>query len=355
MKKIREGWGYDVPRIQHGGLEMTQGTLFDKGKWWDEYWAGMPEFQQENQASDSSIIVHFRNSQDRRSFLRKLDEDPGRQKSIWYPKMEYLQQSKKSSSTSVTQGSYPIYVISKGRWETGQTVKTLQKLGIAFKLVVEPQEREHYIWQAGEENVLALPFSNLGQGSIPARNWCWEHAKSLNFSYHWIMDDNIDGFYKLNNNLKIKIIDENPFQQMENFVTRFSNVALAGPQYEFFACRRSEYAPFRLNTRIYSCILIKNDLPYGWRGRYNEDTDLSLRALKDSWCTVLFNFFLIKKMPTMKMKGGNTDELYKKDGRRKMAESLKEQHPDIVTITEKWGRFQHQVNYTGFTQELKLK
>jgi hypothetical protein len=50
----------------------------------------------------------------------------------------------------------------------------------------------------------------------------------------------------------------------------------------------------------------------------------------------------------MSMKGGNTDELYKGDGRRKMAESLLEQHPDVVTIIEKWGRWQHQVNYKPF-------
>ncbi len=103
-----------------------------------------------------------------------------------------------------------------------------------------------------------------------------------------------------------------------------------------------------MNTRIYSCILIKNDIPYRWRGRYNEDTDLSIRALKDGWCTVLFNAFLAGKSATMSMKGGNTDELYQDDGRMKMAESLRDQHPDIVEITEKWGRPQHHVNYKIF-------
>jgi hypothetical protein len=31
-----------------------------------------------------------------------------------------------------------------------------------------------------------------------------------------------------------------------------------------------------------------------------------------------------------------------------MAQSLQEQHPDIVKITQKWGRWQHQVNYRVF-------
>ena len=113
-----------------------------------------------------------------------------------------------------------------------------------------------------------------------------------------------------------------------------------------------------MNTRIYSCILINNSIPYKWRGRYNEDTDLSIRALKDGWCTILFYSFLAEKTTTMTMKGGNTDELYKQDekidGRLLMAQSLQKQHPDIVKVVRKWGRWQHSVDYSGFKNN-KLK
>ena len=53
----------------------------------------------------------------------------------------------------------------------------------------------------------------------------------------------------------------------------------------------------------------------------------------------------------MTMRGGNTESLYKldnEDGRLLMAQSLQQQHPDVVTITRKWGRWQHQVNYLPF-------
>jgi hypothetical protein len=121
--------------------------------------------------------------------------------------------------------------------------------------------------------------------------------------------------------------------------------------------------PFLLNTRVYSCILIKNDIAYRWRGRYNEDTDLSLRALKDGWCTVLFYAFLADKIATLSMRGGNTDELYKgvnaedktQDGRWQMVESLCCQHPDVVKITRKWGRWQHQVDYRPFKRNRLIK
>jgi hypothetical protein len=114
--------------------------------------------------------------------------------------------------------------------------------------------------------------------------------------------------------------------------------------------------PYRLNTRIYSCILLKNSLPYRWRGMYNEDTDLSIRALKDGWCTMLFNSFLANKETTMRAKGGNTDELYKQTNNRlEFAKSLHEQHPDVVDVVQKFGRWHHQVNYKPFKKNRLVK
>ena len=107
---------------------------------------------------------------------------------------------------------------------------------------------------------------------------------------------------------------------------------------------------------MYSCILNQNDIPYSWRGRYNEDTDLSLRALKDGWCTILFQAFLCDKTTTMTMTGGNTEELYEiEDGRLKMAQSLVDQHPDVAKVSWKWGRWQHHVNYKPFKHNKLIK
>lgn len=245
---------------------------------------------------------------------------------------------------------YPVYIISKGRWETRLTSKALESIGVPYSIVVEPQEAERYAEVIDPEKVLVLPFSNLGQGSIPARNYVWDHARQSGAFRHWILDDNISTFFRLNRNLKIPVGDGTIFRCAEEFVDRYENVAKAGFNYKMFASRKTVMPPYYLNTRVYSCILLRNDIEYEWRGRYNEDTDLSLRLLKDGWCTVLFNAFLAEKQPTMTMKGGNTDELYIGDGRRAMAESLVEQHPDVARVTYKWGRWQHHVDYSGFAR-----
>ena len=93
----------------------------------------------------------------------------------------------------------------------------------------------------------------------------------------------------------------------------------------------------------HNCLLVKNDLPNRWRGRYNEDTDLCLQVLSDGWCTVLFNAFLVLKMRTMTMKGGNSAELYQGDGRLKMARSLERAWPGVVETKRRFQRPQHVV------------
>lgn len=251
---------------------------------------------------------------------------------------------------------YPIYIISKGRWESRLTSKALEEMNIPYHIVIEPQEYELYSAVIDKSKILTLPFSNLGQGSIPARNWVWEHALTTKAERHWIMDDNIDGFGRLHNNYKIRSTSGAILKAAEDFVDRYTNVAIAGLNYDYFLPRKSKQPAFLLNTRIYSCILLKNDLSYRWRGRYNEDTDLSIRVLKDKWCTVLFYALYCYKVPTLQMGGGNTDTIYNTgDNRKEFAESLQRQHPDIVQVVWRFNRWHHEVNYSGFRRNKLIK
>ncbi len=251
---------------------------------------------------------------------------------------------------------YPVYIVSKGRWKSRLTSKVLDRMKVPYKIVVEPQEFERYAEFIDSQKILTLPFSDLGQGSIPARNWIWEHSITLGAERHWILDDNIEAFNRLNRNIKPIVETGAIFKAAEDFVNRYENIAIAGFNYYSFCKTTERLPPYYLNTRIYSCILIKNDLPYRWRGRYNEDTDLSIRALKDGWCTVLFNAFLAGKVTTMRMSGGNTDHVYTDgDDRLKFAQALQELHPDVVKVVWKFNRWHHQVDYKPFKKNKLIK
>lgn len=252
---------------------------------------------------------------------------------------------------------YPIYVISKGRYEQTLTANFLQEDGVPFHIVVEPQEYDLYRKALPEVSILQLPFSNLGLGSIPARNWCWEHSKAEGHKRHWILDDNIYYVYRRYKAQRIRCNSEVAFACSEDFADRYENIAILGLNYRFHAPDTSKLPPFFLNNHVYSCLLIDNALPYRWRGRYNEDTDLCLQVLAAGLCTVLLNAFLISKVTTMVMKGGNSDQLYKGDGRLKMARSLERMWPGVVETRRRYKRPQHVVkdSWKRFDTPLKLK
>lgn len=250
---------------------------------------------------------------------------------------------------------YPIYIISKGRYNNPLTTRAMDICGIDYRIVVEPKEYEKYLEVIDKQKIIILPdnFSELGQGSIPVRNWVWEHSIISGYKKHWILDDNIFKFMRLNNNKRIQCRSSQIFRILEDFTDRYSNIGLSGFNYQNFAHDRVEMPPYKINTRIYSCILIDNSLPFRWRGKYNEDTDLSINVLKSGLCTILFNALLIDKTGTGRNTGGNQNIYAETDNRKEFAESLQILHPDIVKVTWKFNRWHHDVNYKVFKQKLQ--
>jgi hypothetical protein len=80
-----------------------------------------------------------------------------------------------------------------------------------------------------------------------------------------------------------------------------------------------------------------------------------LQVLADGWCTLLMNAFMVKKMTTMTMHGGNTDDFYQGDGRLRMSRSLERLWPGVVETKRRYGRPQHVINWRKFRTELRLK
>lgn len=266
----------------------------------------------------------------------------------------------------------PIYIPSKGRADICMTMKALEPMGINYSVIVEPEEESKYRFYFRKYklsgNIIILDMSykkkyetlddiglNKSVGPGAARNFAWDHAISTGAKWHWVMDDNIKDFYRLNRNIKARVHASNFFKVMEIFCNRFKNVVMGGPNYEMFVPRKRKSPPYILNTRIYSCNLIRNDIPFRWRGRYNEDTILSLDILKADWCTVQFNAFLQDKKPTQTLKGGNSDEFYFKEGTKPKSKMLEEVHPDVAKVVWKFNRWHHHVDYSPFKKNKLIK
>lgn len=262
---------------------------------------------------------------------------------------------------SPTDPQFPLYIVSKGRHESRLTSRTLEGMKVPYFIVVEAQEFDAYAAVIDRSKILVLDpsyqrdydtFDDLGdtksRGPGPARNFVWDHAIASGAKWHWVMDDNISYFFRLNRNMKIPVSTGAIFRAMEDFCLRYRNIAMAGPNYFMFASRKQKAKPFVTNTRIYSCNLIRNDVPFRWRGRYNEDTDLSLRMLKAHWCTVQFNAFLQGKAPTQSVPGGNTSDFYAREGTLAKSKMQVAMHPDVSKLVWRFGRWHHHVDYKPF-------
>ena len=268
---------------------------------------------------------------------------------------------------------YPIYVVSKNRGDSRLTIKCLERLNIPYYVVIEPQNYGEYKVVIDKKKILVLPYSNSGDGVGRSRNWVWDHSKSMGFKRHWVMDDNIVDFHRLYGNRKLPIGDGGMFRVCEEFVDRFKNVPISGLQYDFFTIDKGSYPPFVRNSRIYSVLLIENSSPFRWRGRYNEDTIISLDCLKHNpknpfdiktyketnwsgdYCTIQFNCLLQQKSPTQKLGGGNSDEFYFKEGTYNKSKMLEVVHSDVSKVKYMYNRYHHIVNYLPFkNNKLKL-
>ena len=255
----------------------------------------------------------------------------------------------------MTKIKYPIYVISKGRHDVAFTAEMFKKDKVPFHIVVEPQEFDDYARFYPEDMILVTPFSNLGKGSIPVRNFIWEHSSKLGYERHWCFDDNIRYVNFYHKGRRFHCQSSLGIKAVEKFTDRYENIAISGMNYTFFVVPTDYVPSYVTNTKVYSNLLIKNDLDFRWRGRYNEDTDLCLQALSKGWCTVQINTFMIKKEATMSMKGGNMTELYQGDGRLTMSKELESAWPRVVETKRKFGRPQHHIKYNWRKFDTPLK
>jgi hypothetical protein len=339
----------------------------------NEHYFNLPEFVWSPHLFNRVIVaVTVKNQKERTALLTHFGINPvNRANYFHYELDDFPYRDYHYTYTHKIAPKYPIYVITKGRWEKRLTIETLEDMGIDFNICVEPSEYDNYAAVVDVKKIIKLPedYSKQKQGSIPVRNFVWQHSVDAGHKKHWVIDDNIHGFFRWNHNLKKRVRDGVFFRIMEDFSDRYENLGLVGCQYASFVPAVEPGRPQWIqNTRVYSCILINSELldqrlDERWRGTYNEDTDLSLRVLTTGdLCTVNFNTLLSGKQTTGTMRGGNTDTIYEggtNSGYWKKYKELKDTWGSIVTLTterHKDGRPHHHIAYTKlFHQPLQLK
>jgi hypothetical protein len=331
-------------------------------KEWEKHWENLLDFSIDKEVLYAKFNAYFIDD-----FPQKKIEEIFEQKMSGLTKSIHYSKAGKNDDVvkrhySKTNPKYPIYIISKGRADQCLTADNLIKMEVPFRIVIEKQEWEKYAKNYPEEYLLELNMNfkkefdpyikdfpeEKSKGSGPARNFVWNHAKESGAKWHWIMDDNLDGFCIFNHDKRIKITDGGSLAAAEDFINRYENIAISGLNYRLLCVPGFKEKPYVSNTKIYSCLLIRNDTPIRWAGRYNEDVDICLRALKEGYSTIQFDAFLSNKLPTQTMGGGNTEAFYAEEGTLPKSKMLQNNHPDVTRVVWRFSRWHHIIDYSIF-------
>ena len=261
---------------------------------------------------------------------------------------------------------YSINIISLGRYDPkiSFTRRTLTEMKLKFRIFVEPFEYRQYLETTNPEygEVICCPedFHLRKNGGTPVRNYVRQYSISKGEQKHWILDDNIEGFFRFHLNQRIKLLSGCGFKFVENFTQNYTNVGLAGFNYYCFCPNMSSNrGPIRFNGKVYSCILIDNTIDIEWDGTYNEDVILGIELLKRGYVNLEFNNVLSNKKTSGTIKGGNTSTIYcdetqdtkelkKQMGYKKKFDYLVNRYPDVKITNKplKTKDFHHKVDYS---------
>ena len=219
--------------VERRPREDGQGSLFggaaSETLEWKRYWWGMPGYDMKDVRPQHRITINFMSEVDVLAFAEKTGLPvTTRSDTAWFPHQAPLRGEYRYAGPK-TDSRYPVCVPSKGRAGVQTTGRLLDRLGVSYRFFVEDTEADDYIRRLGRDRVVVMPFHDLGQGSIPARNFIWDWAASNGHARHWVVDDNIANFYRAHANRRLTVRGGGFFRAMEDFVDRYANVVMAGP------------------------------------------------------------------------------------------------------------------------------
>ena len=345
-------------------LNVTDDTEFDL--------TGCPSYTADSDdiyVINPSIKVVFANMDEFNDFRQRLSSNnkglkiTDKTKTVWFPSRPVdTKNGNKWIAMRECANEYPIYIPSYKRSACMLTVKSLLELNINnFYVVIKPltDEIDSYTLSMEKlcilDKLLIVPQNFINEeeaqgnyNSIPQRNYAYNHSRQNGFTHHWCLDDNIAGFFRREQGAKLPVIGTAyPFYFIEKYMSRYENVNLASMQYSHLCPANGSRNMIIKNSKVYSCILIKNSNNIPWRGSYNEDIVLTLDTLVQKKATLTFQNFLCGKKSTGQTKGGNTDA-YSGDGQTKKINELLSKYPEYVEKIVKFGHDHHKVNYAPF-------
>lgn len=245
--------------------------------------------------------------------------------------------------------NFPIIIPSKNRPEcpTAQLLK-----GNDFKIVVEPQDIEKY--KKWKKHLVILPDNNPGLQFV--RNFILEYAKRKHMGWVWVMDDDLQHFYKTVQGKNVKCNFSEVSKSVEPKLRKSSKFAIAALEYQQFAWSMSGRMSF--NSYCDTCVALNTPLlrKYGVKydlKQFKEDRDIVLQVLTKGLNTIRFSKYSFGAPENGSNEGGLKDLYDRKSPERKGAFALEEKWGTglVAVQVKKNGRIDAKINWKAFKRK----
>lgn len=244
---------------------------------------------------------------------------------------------------------YHVYVPSKGRASNCITAKLLEADGLAFTILVEPQDYKEYAKHFSADNLFKMKSND--RGIAYARNQALALSIKRGQKCHWQMDDDIRKFMERVDGKNVKVTAAKSVKDVEQVFKSYKNLGMIAHRYTSFAFAQTK--DLSINQNPCSSFLLRNDMEAKWNKGTVVDADFALQILFKGWSTIITNRLLIDTIPPMKQAGGLTDSEYAGDGRFDRFTKLAADWPNCFTVKrdkEGKAKLHHKRIWSSFEQ-----
>lgn len=267
---------------------------------------------------------------------------------------------------------YPVLIPSKARSKTCSTCYQLQKYNIPFYIFIYHEDFKDYNTYFSKNNLVIVP-KNI-RGLTPKRQYILDYAKQNNYSWFWMMDDDIDKLYKrpienITEQKSLPLISLNMKEfilSIEQFIQCIEDV---NPKHTIFEIGFKERAfglqknPISVSTDVGPIHLFysKNiQKKYDLNMVALEDTDFSVQNINNGKINIKLNHFIFFAPKSGTNKGG-LEKVYSESGKSKGVKQFQKKYPDLIKIDSdnpekyriKWSNFKHSQAEIDLTQIYK--
>jgi len=231
---------------------------------------------------------------------------------------------------------YSIYIPSIKRSDS-EFLQELKRLNLSYYLVLAHDQVERYLEYHDMNNIIVLPKSVYGISKI--RQFILEYALKKKEKRIWMSDDDLRRFFMWSSESNKEVSFKYFLQEAENEITKLEkadkSLVQVGFKYSTFAIPKSKYS---FNTDIgmiqyLNLERLQNKVSYDIKMTTLEDTDFSIRLIKNGYKNVKLNHFIFTAPRSGTGKGG-LEEAYQNKGKQQGIIEFQRKFPDLIKIID---------------------